>query len=237
MLGRSARPARQRPDLPSRWACRRPGSVPPESWLPRIAPTEYDTAGASGSCAGEVHDEKAAWMGGVAGSRRAVRRRGGSADVRGVAAEAARSGRRTAELDCPTSDHRPPSVAEFTRRQNLVPGSSPRARLGHPFPEQQRGHPAQRGSFGHTGFTGTSIWIDPEPRAGHRAAQQPGPPDPEQPAIGPLRIAGGGSRWWSWPRDATLTLRGTPPSLLQARSRPAVPISGTGSRRGCNEHC
>lgn len=52
-------------------------------------------------------------------------------------------------------------VREFTRRQDVVPGSS-RA-LGWDTPSQgsSAGTRLSPRSFGHTGFTGTSIWIDP----------------------------------------------------------------------------
>jgi CubicO group peptidase (beta-lactamase class C family) len=55
-------------------------------------------------------------------------------------------------------------VALFTTRQNLPPGST-RA-LGWDTPSDSgytsAGTKLSRRSFGHTGFTGTSIWIDPE---------------------------------------------------------------------------
>jgi CubicO group peptidase (beta-lactamase class C family) len=40
---------------------------PPERWRWRVAPTEYDTAWRKRIVRGEVHDEKAAWLHGVAG--------------------------------------------------------------------------------------------------------------------------------------------------------------------------
>jgi CubicO group peptidase (beta-lactamase class C family) len=54
-------------------------------------------------------------------------------------------------------------LRDFTRRQNLVPGST-RA-LGWDTPSPQGSSAGSRlspRSFGHTGFTGTSLWIDPE---------------------------------------------------------------------------
>ena len=62
---------------------------------------------------------------------------------------------------------RPDTIARFIRRAGVVPGST-RA-LGWDTPS--RGPDAGRSSagrlfsatsFGHTGFTGTSIWVDPE---------------------------------------------------------------------------
>ena len=53
-------------------------------------------------------------------------------------------------------------VRDFTRRQNLPPGSS-RA-LGWDTPSELSSAGTKMGpdAFGHTGFTGTSIWFDPD---------------------------------------------------------------------------
>jgi len=55
-------------------------------------------------------------------------------------------------------------VAEFTTRQNLPPGST-RA-LGWDTPSDSgyssAGAKLSRRSFGHTGYTGTSLWMDPD---------------------------------------------------------------------------
>src|SRR5690606_7207891 len=54
------------------------------------------------------------------------------------------------------------TVREFTRRQ---PGAGTRA-LGWDTPDERGGGAAGRhisgSAFGHTGFTGTSLWVDPE---------------------------------------------------------------------------
>ncbi len=56
------------------------------------------------------------------------------------------------------------TVAEFTMRQNLPPGST-RA-LGWDTASDSgyssAGTKLSRRSFGHTGFTGTSMWMDPD---------------------------------------------------------------------------
>src|SRR5439155_9061724 len=56
----------------------------------------------------------------------------------------------------------PPLVQMFTQRQNIPPGSS-RA-LGWDTPSENSSAGTQMGpnAFGHTGFTGTSIWFDPD---------------------------------------------------------------------------
>jgi CubicO group peptidase (beta-lactamase class C family) len=53
-------------------------------------------------------------------------------------------------------------VALFTTRQNLPPGSSRALGWDTPSPPSSAGTRLSARAFGHTGFTGTSIWIDPE---------------------------------------------------------------------------
>lgn len=139
--------------------------LPPASWRDRIAPTENDTAFRHRVLRGEVHDENAGRMGGVSGHA------GLFSDAPDVAVFVtwlleARQGR-------PTPGHgpgvNPPTVStgtvsEFLRRQDLPPGSS-RA-FGWDTPADSgyssAGTKLSRRGFGHTGFTGTSIWVDPE---------------------------------------------------------------------------
>src|SRR5690348_17669106 len=54
------------------------------------------------------------------------------------------------------------TVDEFTRRQNLPPGSSRALGWDTPSPPSSGGTQMTDRAFGHTGFTGTTIWIDPE---------------------------------------------------------------------------
>ena len=57
----------------------------------------------------------------------------------------------------------PATLREFTRRQDLVPGSTRALGWDTPGgPESSAGTRLSPASFGHTGFTGTSLWIDPE---------------------------------------------------------------------------
>jgi CubicO group peptidase (beta-lactamase class C family) len=140
--------------------------LPPDGWRDRIAPTELEPWRGR-VLRGEVHDENAAIMDGVSGHaglfssaqdlltfaewmlEQADRQSGG------------RTGDSAAPPDRPTVS---PSVfREFTRRQNIVLGST-RA-LGWDMPSSENssaGTRLSRSSFGHTGFTGTSLWIDPE---------------------------------------------------------------------------
>jgi serine-type D-Ala-D-Ala carboxypeptidase len=127
---------------------------PPELW-PRIAPTEFDPWRGR-LVQGEVHDENAFAMGGVAPH----------AGLFGTAADLARlaqmllnggvlDGRRIVSRE---------TIELFTRRAG-IPGSD-RA-LGWDTKSAEgssAGTLFSPRSFGHTGFTGTSIWIDPERR-------------------------------------------------------------------------
>jgi len=138
---------------------------PPSSWLPRIAPTEVDTTWRGRLVRGEVHDENAAAMGGVSGHAglfstapdlvRFVQMlmRGGITDGHADA----RTRRRTESAQLVRRE----TVAEFTRVQQ--PGFSSRA-LGWDTPGENSsaGSRMSARAFGHTGFTGTSIWVDPE---------------------------------------------------------------------------
>jgi CubicO group peptidase (beta-lactamase class C family) len=129
--------------------------LPPADWLGRIAPTELDPWRGK-IVHGEVHDENAARLGGVAGHAGLF---GSARDllIFGDWLLAARAGRDSlaVRLD-------PAVVRLFTTRQ-YVPARSSRA-LGWDTPSglSSGGSRISPASFGHTGFTGTSIWIDPE---------------------------------------------------------------------------
>lgn len=165
---------------------------PPESWLWRVAPTEYDTAWRKRIVRGEVHDEKAAWLGGVAGHAGLF---GSATDLLTFGEWMLRTARRydgnPVEGQLPTS--RPtdlPSVfREFTRRQNLVPGSSRALGWDTPSTGSSAGTLLGDGSFGHTGFTGTSIWMDPGRELVIVLLSNRVHPTRNNPRLGPLRIA------------------------------------------------
>ena len=139
---------------------------PPAGLVPRIAPTEHDPWRGR-LLRGEVHDENASALGGVAPH----------AGLFGSAPDLARFAQ--ALLDGGTHDGRRlvsrSSLQLFTRRAGM-PGVDAGARLGHAVRRLAAGaarppaSPATRPparcsrarSFGHTGFTGTSLWLDPE---------------------------------------------------------------------------
>jgi CubicO group peptidase (beta-lactamase class C family) len=53
-------------------------------------------------------------------------------------------------------------VRQFIQVQNIPPGSSRALGWDTPSGRSSGGDLISRRSFGHTGFTGTSIWMDPE---------------------------------------------------------------------------
>jgi serine-type D-Ala-D-Ala carboxypeptidase len=99
---------------------------------------------------GEVHDENAAGLGGVAGH----------AGLFSTAEDVARLGQMYLERGRPILQ--PSTVAEMTRLQ--AQDGDVRRGLGFalwsPDPEAS-GNAFGPAAFGHTGFTGTSLWIDP----------------------------------------------------------------------------
>lgn len=123
---------------------------PDASLRPRIAATEVDSA--RGHIWGEVHDPNAWAMGGVAGHAGLF----GSARDLAVFAQMLLNGGEYGGVRI----LRPETVARWT-----TPGfvRSSRA-LGWDTPSRNSsaGHYFGPRSFGHTGYTGTSIWIDPE---------------------------------------------------------------------------
>jgi CubicO group peptidase (beta-lactamase class C family) len=143
------------------------GFRPDRSRLARIAPTEMDTVFRHRHVRGEVHDENAFALGGVAGH----------AGLFSTADDLARFARwmlRAARADSVTSPAadgaagaagppglpRPETVRAFTRRAD--PGSSRALGWDTPAGLSSSGRFTTPSAFGHTGFTGTSIWIDPE---------------------------------------------------------------------------
>jgi CubicO group peptidase (beta-lactamase class C family) len=57
---------------------------------------------------------------------------------------------------------RPETVALFTRRQTSPPGTTRALGWDTPSPPSQSGRYFSPSAYGHLGFTGTSLWIDPD---------------------------------------------------------------------------
>jgi CubicO group peptidase (beta-lactamase class C family) len=122
---------------------------PPSSLLARIAPTEVDST-RGGKVHGFVHDERAYYLGGVSAH----------AGIFSSGHDLARFARMYLSggaLDG-ARIFGPETIQRFTTRQ-----VADRA-LGWQKPDgsNSSGHLMSDRAFGHTGFTGTSVWIDPE---------------------------------------------------------------------------
>lgn len=118
-----------------------------------VAPTEDDPWRGRILC-GEVHDENASAIGGVAGH----------AGLFGAAAAVAMvTGCWLAGYHGRPSPLRKDLVRQFVGRQEQTPGSSWGLGWDTPSPPSSSGRHFSAQAFGHLGFTGTSIWIDPVP--------------------------------------------------------------------------
>jgi CubicO group peptidase (beta-lactamase class C family) len=127
------------------------GFKPPAALLDRIAPTEY-SAWRGRMVRGQVHDENAVVMGEVSGNAGLFSTAG---DLARLAGMMLRRGNAGAFLH--------PALVEKMIR-NHTPGKGQNRGLGWLLtgPTAPAGDLMSPRSFGHTGFTGTSIWIDPE---------------------------------------------------------------------------
>ena len=123
---------------------------PPEQWKAEIPPTEDDRKFRKRVIQGEVNDENAYVMGGVAGHAGLFAPAG---DVARFAECMLRGGSPLLKRE---------TVKLFTHCETSPPGTT-RA-LGWDTPSQPHsssGRLFSLVSFGHLGFTGTSLWIDP----------------------------------------------------------------------------
>ncbi|NOZ08844.1 MAG: serine hydrolase [FCB group bacterium] len=130
--------------------------APPKKWFPSIAPTENDTIFRHRLIRGEVHDENAWLMGGVAPHAGVF----STAEDIGKYAQMLVNG----GTFLGTRYFSSRQIRQYTRRQELPPGSD-RA-IGWDTPslngKSSAGDLFSKSSFGHLGFTGTSLWVDPE---------------------------------------------------------------------------
>jgi serine-type D-Ala-D-Ala carboxypeptidase len=113
---------------------------PGEGWLERTAPTEDRPSGEEWR--GVVHDENAQALG-------------------GVAAHAGLFGTAAGVGACARWWLRSPQLSLFAKKTS-VPGSSRALAWDTMLPTSSCGTRLSSGAIGHTGFTGTSLWIDPE---------------------------------------------------------------------------
>jgi uncharacterized protein YbbC (DUF1343 family)/CubicO group peptidase (beta-lactamase class C family) len=125
--------------------------LPPPQWRSRIAPTEKDEQGQW--LRGTVHDPTARRMGGVAGH----------AGLFSTGDDVACFAQAMLDAHGPLS----PALIEKMTTPQQPPWSTVMRGFGwdidSPF-SSNRGELLPVGSYGHTGFTGTSLWIDPATR-------------------------------------------------------------------------
>jgi CubicO group peptidase (beta-lactamase class C family) len=126
--------------------------TPPHLWRGRIAPTENDPWRGQ-VLVGEVQDENAWALGGLAGH----------AGLFGTAAAVGSCARHIMQiLAGRTGAIGRATMETFTTKRDDVPGSSRALGWDTMLPTSSCGTRMSARAFGHTGFTGTSLWIDPE---------------------------------------------------------------------------
>jgi CubicO group peptidase (beta-lactamase class C family) len=124
--------------------------------ISRIAPTENDEAFRKRQIQGYVHDPGAAMYGGVAGHAGLF----GTANDLAVMMQLMLNNGSYGEV----SLLKPETIEVFTKRQSHMS----RRGWGWDKPEPEKGKGGSAGklapksTFGHTGFTGTCVWADPE---------------------------------------------------------------------------
>jgi CubicO group peptidase (beta-lactamase class C family) len=123
---------------------------PPATWKPSIPPTTDDQIFRKRIVQGEVYDENASVMGGVAPH----------AGLFSTAAEVAIFAMLMLNGGAPIP--RRETALMFTQRQNSPAGTSRALGWDTPSAPSQSGKYFSPSSFGHLGYTGTSLWIDPE---------------------------------------------------------------------------
>ncbi len=126
------------------------GYLPPAAWRDRIAPTEVDPWRGR-LLQGEVHDENAAALGGVAPHA-------GLFATAGACGAFARLVLRTFRE---ATSLGPPELMRTFAAKTGVPGSSRALAWDTMLPTSSCGTRMSPTAIGHTGFTGTSLWIDP----------------------------------------------------------------------------
>jgi CubicO group peptidase (beta-lactamase class C family) len=152
---------------------------PPAELLPRIAPTERDPWRGR-HLRGEVHDENAAALGGVSGH----------AGLFSTAHDLDRLAR--VYLNGGTLDGARLASARTIRQFTTVWDSTFSSRaLGWDTPavNSAGGHYLTRPAFGHTGFTGTSLWIAPQHDLYVMLLTNRVNPTREHSRIAPVRVA------------------------------------------------
>ncbi|MDE5800307.1 MAG: serine hydrolase, partial [Paramuribaculum sp.] len=130
--------------------CFRPASQYPKS---QIAPTEYDTYIRNQQLQGYVHDEIAAFSGGVQGNAGLFTTALDAAKICQTWLQGGSYGR--------VKIFDPSTVKLFTATIDSISGRAPGFDLAGRT-KSWRSTGASPNTYGHTGFTGTCCWVDPE---------------------------------------------------------------------------
>ncbi len=125
------------------------GFCPREDWRPHIVPTVEDRDFRGRVIQGEVHDENAWVMGGVSGHAGLF---SNGPDLAQFALCMLRKG---------SPILKPATVDFFTHRESIPQGTSRALGWDTPSSPSQSGKYFSSRSFGHLGYTGTSLWCDP----------------------------------------------------------------------------
>lgn len=123
---------------------------PPKAWREIAVPTADDQSFRHRVIQGEVQDENASVLGGVAGH----------AGLFSTASDVAVFAASLIEGSPPIV--RPETLTLFTRRESSPPGTSRALGWDTPSAPSQSGKFFSANAYGHLGYTGTSLWIDPE---------------------------------------------------------------------------
>jgi CubicO group peptidase (beta-lactamase class C family) len=123
---------------------------PPAAGRASIPPTADDRSFRKRIIQGEVQDENASVLGGVAGH----------AGLFATTEDLATFAHVLLQGGAPLV--RPETLALFTRRETVPAGTSRALGWDTPSAPSQSGKYFSARSFGHLGYTGTSLWIDPE---------------------------------------------------------------------------
>lgn len=117
-----------------------------------IAPTEYDRKFRKQLVHGFVHDEKAWAMGGVAGH----------AGLFSTAPDISKFAIMMLGLNAQKEPFIKKSIKDMFTKRYDVAGASHALGWDVPTGKSSSGNYFSNGSFGHMGFTGTSLWVDPK---------------------------------------------------------------------------
>jgi serine-type D-Ala-D-Ala carboxypeptidase len=126
--------------------------LPPKAWSTKVAPTRDDDWRGR-LLVGEVDDDNAWALGGVAGH----------AGLFGTARAVGECARHLLQvLDGRQGAFQEQTLRTFISRRTDIPGSSRALGWDTMLPTSSCGTRMSPRAFGHVGFTGTSLWIDPD---------------------------------------------------------------------------